>query len=47
LVLTIGAVVGAQMAIEKWKTDETGISLPELDNESDEEQENEDSFYGF
>jgi len=47
LVLTIGAVVGAQMAIEKWKTDETGIPLPELDNESDEEQENEDSFYGF
>jgi hypothetical protein len=35
------------MAIEKWKTDETGIPLPELDNESDEEQENEDSFYGF
>lgn len=45
LVLSIGAVVGAQMAIEKWKTDETDIPLPELDNESDEEQEIEDSFY--
>jgi CRISPR/Cas system-associated endonuclease Cas3-HD len=47
LILTIGAVVGAQMAIEKWKADETDIPIPELDNESDEEKENEDRFYGF
>lgn len=47
LVLTIWAVVGAQMAIEKWKTDDTDIPLPELDNESDEEWESEDTTYGF
>lgn len=47
LVLTIGAVVGAQMAIEKWKTDNTDIPLPELDNESDEDVSENDKFYGF
>jgi len=47
LVLTIWAVVGAQMAIEKWKTDNTDIPLPELDNENDEDESEQDRFYGF
>lgn len=48
LVLTVWALIGTQMAIEKWKTDNTSIEIPELDSESDEKLgEKNDAFYGF